>query len=405
MALVLRTVTGTLKKPSGAEWEDGKIRFSLVSTQADTGGIIVPNLTVEATAGTQGAFSIPLYTLEDSFLNYVVMLPNGESQEISLPDGEGDAQLADLLDTAAQSEEIAIRPATITELGGVMPDGDTITVDENGVISAVGTGGTWGSITGTLSNQTDLQNALDGKASSLGADDNYATDAEKVKLANLSGTNTGDETAQRIGDLVSSLTSKATPVDADQVGLMDSAAGNIWKKLSWANIKAALKTYFDTLYQAILVSGTNIKTINGSSVLGSGDLTVSGGIGGTTGAVDNALLRADGTGGGTAQSSSVTLDDSNTISGVLRLLGTTGGFVGFGDAKFGDILANGNTCIGFNSASKSIQFLDNANTPVSQIDGLSSSTDTALLIMGDGSLKRVKMEAASGGKRILYVDA
>ena len=32
-----------------------------------------------------------------------------------------------------------------------------------------------------------------------------------------------------------------------------------------------------TIYQALLVSGTNIKTINGSSVLGSGDLVVSGG--------------------------------------------------------------------------------------------------------------------------------
>lgn len=33
-----------------------------------------------------------------------------------------------------------------------------------------------------------------GAAPALGADDNYATDAEKVKLSNLSGTNTGDQT-------------------------------------------------------------------------------------------------------------------------------------------------------------------------------------------------------------------
>jgi hypothetical protein len=72
-------------------------------------------------------------------------------------------------------------------------------------------------------------------------------------------------------------TSKTTPVDADSVPLTDSAASNALKKLTWANLKATLKTYFDTLYQAVLVSGTNIKTINGASVLGSGDLTVSGG--------------------------------------------------------------------------------------------------------------------------------
>ncbi|OUL98557.1 collagen-like triple helix repeat-containing protein [Variovorax sp. JS1663] len=46
-------------------------------------------------------------------------------------------------------------------------------------------------------------------------------------------------------------TDKATPVDADLVPLVDSAASNVLKKLTWANIKATLKTYFDTLYGAI----------------------------------------------------------------------------------------------------------------------------------------------------------
>src|SRR5574344_65798 len=50
------------------------------------------------------------------------------------------------------------------------------------------------------------------------------------------------------GNLINSATTKTTPVDADMVGLMDSAASNILKKLSWANIKATLKTYFDSLY-------------------------------------------------------------------------------------------------------------------------------------------------------------
>lgn len=84
------------------------------------------------------------------------------------------------------------------------------------------------------------------------------------------------ETTTTIGTLINGATSKATPVDADQLGLVDSAGSNILKQLSWANLKATVKTYFDTLYQALLVSGTNIKTINGSSVLGSGNLTVSG---------------------------------------------------------------------------------------------------------------------------------
>lgn len=90
----------------------------------------------------------------------------------------------------------------------------------------------------------------DTKAPALGSDDNYVTDAEKTVIGNTSGTNTGDETTQRIGNLINGATGKTTPVDADYLGLMDSAASNILKKLSWANVKATLKTYFDTLYQA-----------------------------------------------------------------------------------------------------------------------------------------------------------
>lgn len=43
---------------------------------------------------------------------------------------------------------------------------------------------------------------------------------------------------------------KVTPVDADVMPLLDSAAGNALKKVTWANIKATLKAYFDTLYIA-----------------------------------------------------------------------------------------------------------------------------------------------------------
>jgi hypothetical protein len=47
-------------------------------------------------------------------------------------------------------------------------------------------------------------------------------------------------------------TSKTTPVDADELPLVDSAASNVLKKLTWANLKATLKTYLDTLYAAIV---------------------------------------------------------------------------------------------------------------------------------------------------------
>ncbi len=45
-------------------------------------------------------------------------------------------------------------------------------------------------------------------------------------------------------------TGKTTPVDADELPLVDSAASNVLKKLTGTNLKAYLKTYFDTLYTA-----------------------------------------------------------------------------------------------------------------------------------------------------------
>jgi len=80
----------------------------------------------------------------------------------------------------------------------------------------------WGAITGTLADQTDLDTALDGKAA---ATHTHAT--------------------------------------SDVTGLDTALSGK----------------------QATLVSGTNIKTVNGTTLLGSGDLVVSGGGGASAASV------------------------------------------------------------------------------------------------------------------------
>ena len=48
--------------------------------------------------------------------------------------------------------------------------------------------------------------------------------------------------------LIKGVAAKTTPVDADTLPLSDSVASNATKKVTWANVKATLKTYFDTLY-------------------------------------------------------------------------------------------------------------------------------------------------------------
>lgn len=119
-----------------------------------------------------------------------------------------------------------------------------ITYDSKGLVTA-----------GTDATTADIADSLNKR---------YVTDAQLTVIGNTSGTNSGNETTTSTGNLINSATDKTTPVDADYVGLMDSAASNILKKLSWANIKATLKTYFDGIYQPISTSqGTQYTTYLG----------------------------------------------------------------------------------------------------------------------------------------------
>lgn len=72
-------------------------------------------------------------------------------------------------------------------------------------------------------------------------------------------------------------------------------------------------------------SSTSLCQYNGSAWVAIGDGGAGGSIGGSTGATDNAILRANGTGGATVQSSGCSIDDSSvlTCSGGL-VAGTSG---------------------------------------------------------------------------------
>lgn len=76
-----------------------------------------------------------------------------------------------------------------------------------------------------------------------------------------------------LGSAFTGMTSKATPVDADQIPLVDSAASNVLKKLTWANLKATLLAYFDTLYQPLDADLTTWagKTAPSGTVIGTSD--------------------------------------------------------------------------------------------------------------------------------------
>jgi hypothetical protein len=148
-----------------------------------------------------------------------------------------------------------------------------------------GGGTTWGSITGTLSNQTDLQTALDGKV-----DENASiTGDTKTKITyDAKGLVTAG------ADLLAS--DIPSGIDASKIstgvisnaefdylnGLTDNIQTQFTGKqpilVSGSNIKTvnsnSLLGSGDVAVQATLVSGTNIKTINSTSLLGSGDISV-----------------------------------------------------------------------------------------------------------------------------------
>ena len=91
-----------------------------------------------------------------------------------------------------------------------------------------------------VNSEDDIQNAT-------AAQKGLATAAQITKLDAIEAA--ADVTdAVNVASSIHGVAGKATPVDADEVGLVDSAAANVLKVLTWANIKATLKAYFDTLY-------------------------------------------------------------------------------------------------------------------------------------------------------------
>jgi hypothetical protein len=56
---------------------------------------------------------------------------------------------------------------------------------------------------------------------------------------------------QTLGGILNGLTSKTMPADADMTVLMDSAASNASKKLSWANLKVAIASYMASVTQTM----------------------------------------------------------------------------------------------------------------------------------------------------------
>lgn len=70
---------------------------------------------------------------------------------------------------------------------------------------------------------------------------------------------------------------KTTPIDADYAVIVDTADGSAYKRLTWANIKATLKAYFDTLYNLYTHpnhSGDVTSSGDGATTIAAGAVTL-----------------------------------------------------------------------------------------------------------------------------------
>ena len=85
------------------------------------------------------------------------------------------------------------------------------------------------------------------------------------------------EFSMDFAESINAADSKATLVDADLVGVVDTEDSNTLKKWSFANIKASLKAYFETLFASIFVSSSIFGIIPSNGTDATNDIDFSSG--------------------------------------------------------------------------------------------------------------------------------
>lgn len=136
-------------------------------------------------------------------------------------------------------------------------------------------------------------NGTDDIQSATSSQKGLATATQITKLDSIEAS--ADVTdAVNVGSSIHGSVEKTTPVDADTVPLIDSAASNVLKKLTWANIKAALNSLYaavahnhaagdinsGTLSADRLASGTGLQVLRrnaGNTALEFATISVGGG--------------------------------------------------------------------------------------------------------------------------------
>lgn len=126
--------------------------------------------------------------------------------------------------------------------------------------------GTWAAIPGggdmlaaTYDPQAIGADAFDVDNHTDGTTNKVFTALEKTKLSGIE-TNADVTDAGNVGSVNAAASSKATPVNADSFPIVNSESSNVIGRVTFTNLKAFLKTYFDGLYAATLGADDNYVT-------------------------------------------------------------------------------------------------------------------------------------------------
>lgn len=215
-----------------------------------------------------------------------------------------------------------------------------------------------------------------------------------------------------IANEIHASSSKTTPVDADEIGLIDSASTFTLKNLTWANLKATLKNYFDTLYVALTgdQSISGVKTFTSSPIVSGikvGNTAIADAttldwyeegtftptiVGGTTAGVGTYTSQVGSYTrfGDLVEFSLVVSITAHTGTGALRVSGlpfsaktATNGYQGLTIGFFNNLVFSGTPTAYINSGQSFISFIQNTtNAPITNI-----SIDTSCEICISGTYR------------------
>jgi hypothetical protein len=169
------------------------------------------------------------------------------------------------------------------ETGGVVEEywWESGTADADLIAKGGGGGGTWGSITGTLSDQTDLQSALDAKEDTITAttsadyyrgDKIFATlDKAAVGLSNVDNTSDADKpvstaTQTALDAKQATITGAATTIDTEDLTVSRALVSDGSGKVAVSDVTSTELGYLDGVTSAVQTQlNAKIATYDGAT--------------------------------------------------------------------------------------------------------------------------------------------